>query len=145
MNGSFKKLFHKIREGLSYKQEKVKLDFTVQLQELMEKKGINKAQLARSVGKSGPYITKIMKGECNFTIESMVELADAIDGKLELHVVPREEEIVAWYKSIKTARKNKDLKRPSLGVESIDPTGPQINLSSTYFPENGDNGYSIAA
>lgn len=90
MNGSFKNLFAEIREGLAYKQSKVKLDFTIQLETLMKQNGVTEAELSRKIEKSGPYIKKVMKGENNLTIESMVALADAVGGKIELHITPKD-------------------------------------------------------
>ena len=47
MGGSFKKLFAKIEKTLSYKKEKAKLDFTIELQELMKINNVTRADLAR--------------------------------------------------------------------------------------------------
>lgn len=145
MNGSFKNLFSKIREGLAYKQAKIKLDFTIQLDLIMKKNGVSRAELSRRVGKSNPYITKIMRGENNFTIDSMVAIADAVDGKIEIHITPKEEEIVAWYKSIKTAGKPIAHRRKLVVIESREIDKSQSDISLDHSLGNGENGYSIAA
>lgn len=146
MNGSFKQLFSKIRESLSYKQAKVKLDFTLQLESLMNKNSINKSDLARRINKSNPYVTKIMKGESNLTIDSMVALADAVGGKIELHITPKEEEVVAWYRSVKTGRPNqRHLHRVMVEIESCDSRSIDTDPHPEYFKRYGENGYSVAA
>jgi transcriptional regulator with XRE-family HTH domain len=146
MNSSFKTLFAKIRDGLAYKQAKVKLDFTIQLETLMKKNGVTKADLARNIQKSGPYITKIMKGESNFTIESMVALADAVGGKIQIHIIPKEEEVVAWFKSLKTANPVKRPKQSEIVVQQCDAEKlTETDNFSGHFQGKRENGYSIAA
>jgi len=48
----------------------------------MEERGIDKAELARRLGKSKAYVTKLLQGDYkNLTIKTLVELALAIDKK----------------------------------------------------------------
>lgn len=55
-----------------------KLEFVVALNKAMTEKNITKSDLARLIDKSPAYITKIMSGDTNLTIESMVMLARAV-------------------------------------------------------------------
>jgi len=58
--------------------EIAKLEFVVSLNKAMVEKGISRSDLARIIGKSPAYITKVMSGDANLTIESMVMLARAV-------------------------------------------------------------------
>jgi transcriptional regulator with XRE-family HTH domain len=103
MGGSFKKLFAKIEESLSYKKEKAKINLTIELQELMKKKNLTRADLARELSKSNAYVTQMLRGERNFTIDTMVELAEALDSNLAIHFSPKAENTVDWWRVIQGA------------------------------------------
>ena len=76
----------KVRSRDGYWIETVKLDFTKALTSQLKRKGIKKGELAKKLDTSAPYITKVMRGEENLTIESMVKLARAAGGQLHLHI-----------------------------------------------------------
>lgn len=70
--------------------EEVKIGFAVCVERRMNQCGMSKADLARQLGTSQAYVTKILRGDANLTIKSMVELANAVDGTLHLHVSTRQ-------------------------------------------------------
>jgi plasmid maintenance system antidote protein VapI len=61
-------------------------EFTEDLARLMEEKDINRAELARRMGTSRAYITKMLGGNANFTLLTMVKLAMALDGAVHIHI-----------------------------------------------------------
>lgn len=83
---NFNELFEELQSDDSYWQESAKLDFAVDLHQLMDRKGITKAELARKLNTSPAYITKVLKGDTNFTISTMVSLVRAVEGTLHLRV-----------------------------------------------------------
>lgn len=58
-----------------------KLEFSMSLNTIMVEKGISKSELARLIGKSPAYITKVLSGDANLTIETMVMLSRALGMK----------------------------------------------------------------
>ena len=60
------------------------VEFTESLVREMKRQGITRTELARRLGASPAYVTKILRGEVNFTLATMVRLARALGG--ELHV-----------------------------------------------------------
>ena len=54
------------------------------------------AAIAQKIDTSASYITKIFKGDTNVTIESMVKLARATGGRLEVQIVNAETTTVRW-------------------------------------------------
>lgn len=56
---------------------------------LMEQQGVNKAELARRVGKSRAYITQSLTGERNMTLGSFARFADALDADPVIDLKPR--------------------------------------------------------
>lgn len=83
----------KARDG--YWVEKLKLDFTKALSGQMRRKGLKKGDLAKKLDLSAPYMTKVMRGDENFTIETMVKLARAAGGQLHLHISDKDSD-VSW-------------------------------------------------
>ena len=80
----FSDLFRDARQRDEYWVEDAAVSFTVQLYELMKKRGISQVKLAERLGVSPPYVARILKGRENLTIASMVKLARAVGVKLEV-------------------------------------------------------------
>jgi len=85
----------KVKSRDGFWVEKLKLDFTKALSAQLKRKNIKKGELARKLDLSAPYITKVMRGEENLTIESMVKLARAAGGSLHLHISDENSD-VSW-------------------------------------------------
>lgn len=92
---TFKSLIEKARRRDAYHAAKVTLDFTEDLVRLMEQREVSNAGLAKKIGSSPAYVTKVLRGDTNFTIETMVRLARALDGQICVHV-GRKEDHVRW-------------------------------------------------
>ena len=56
---------------------KLRLDFSIQLKELMEEKGITKKELAKRMGVSPSYITKIFSGD-NISLKTVAKVLAAL-------------------------------------------------------------------
>lgn len=115
---SFSDLWANFEDDLEYLTEKNILEFTLQLHQFMEKKDLSKKELAELIGSSQAYITKVFKGNANFTIASMTKLVNALGGKLTIHVTGQEEKNQKWFRKFDG---NKDVKtrwRRKLIVES---------------------------
>ncbi len=69
-------------------EEKI-LDFTERVVLEMEKKEISRAKLATSLGKSKAFVTKLLKGDANMTIKTMVAVAQALGCNLHLDLYPK--------------------------------------------------------
>lgn len=65
-------------------------DFTRELHARMRELGITQGELARRMGTSRPYITKLLAGS-NFTLETMVKLAMGLDAVVRVRLEGREE------------------------------------------------------
>lgn len=62
-----------------YWVEKIQNEIFRQLEDYMEREGLNRKQLADQLSVSKGYISQILNGNCNFTLKKIVELALAID------------------------------------------------------------------
>lgn len=76
--------------------ELAKLDFTEEICRRMEKIGCNRKELADKIGVSPAYITKILRGNANFTIESMTKISRALGAALRCHI-QSEGEVFTWF------------------------------------------------
>ncbi len=99
---SFADLWAEVENDDAYWTEKNILDFTTNLYQLMKHRKVSKKELAERLGTSQAYITKIFRGNANFTLASMTKLVQALDAKLDVHVVPKEEHVQQWFKVLKS-------------------------------------------
>lgn len=86
----YKNLLTDLDDSIEYWAEGAVLDFTEELARIMENSGISRAELAKRVGTSPAYITKVFGGQANFTVETMTKLALAVDHVLRIHVAAKD-------------------------------------------------------
>lgn len=53
-----------------------------QITKIMERRSMSKSQLATAMGTSQPYISRISKGDVNFSLSSLLKIAEALDTDL---------------------------------------------------------------
>jgi len=95
---SFAALFEKAKERETYLSASIILEFTEGLYDLMQENNISRKELAKRLGTSPAYITKVLRGDINFTIDSMVKLTKAAGGIVQVHVG---QEQVQWFGVVK--------------------------------------------
>ncbi len=86
-------------EDVDYQIEDAKIAYAVALQRLMDEKGVKKSELAKLLGSSAAYVTKVLRGDANFTIETMVKLAHVLGGRYCHDIVWRHQE-VQWVRLV---------------------------------------------
>jgi transcriptional regulator with XRE-family HTH domain len=95
---SFAELYEKAKERETYQSASIILEFTEGLYGLMQENNISRKELAKRLGTSPAYITKVLRGDINFTIDSMVKLAKAAGGTVQVHIG---QEQVQWLGRVK--------------------------------------------
>jgi transcriptional regulator with XRE-family HTH domain len=88
MTTTWRKLFEAAERDPAYWAEGAWLRFTEELLALMNEQNVTRAELARRVGVSPAYITKVFRGTVNLTLETMSRLALAVGASVRLHVAP---------------------------------------------------------
>ncbi|MCC6483815.1 MAG: helix-turn-helix transcriptional regulator [Armatimonadetes bacterium] len=83
-------------ESPVYQTEKVILDFTERICEIMEDSGTSRAELAERLGRSRPWVTKLLRGDQNMTIATMVGVMLALGYELRLEALPRDRVAAQW-------------------------------------------------
>ena len=86
---SFKELLDTAKRQDTYWVTSLILDFTEGLHKMMEVNGVSRSELARRLGVSPAYITKVLRGNVNFTLDSMVRLVRTAGGEVSLQVAPK--------------------------------------------------------
>lgn len=87
--GSYAEKIHRRAESLAGRQAAMKLAVSEELWGALERTGTSQAELARRVGTSPQYITKVFRGTTNFTLESMVALFYHSGYELEFSARPK--------------------------------------------------------
>ena len=80
---SFEKGLAQARNRLAYQEEGLFLDVASRVIEAMEIRGITRSELARRLGVNPAYITKILHGHANLSLESLAKVAFAMGLKWE--------------------------------------------------------------
>ena len=95
------------RQSLVYKVAEVQTDFAYKLEHLLKRRKQSRTQLADAIQTSKAYITKILGGDANFTIETMVKVLDALDADLLVNAKPREINLARTWSNTGTKRNGK--------------------------------------
>jgi len=95
--------YRSLNHDTEFLTEEAKIGFAVCVERRLRQNGASKADLARKLGKSQAYVTKVLRGDANLTIKTMVELAHAVNSVLHLHVAPCESE-VRWFEIVRGSR-----------------------------------------
>jgi transcriptional regulator with XRE-family HTH domain len=85
-----KALVASARHGHRYKVESSILEFTEQIVARMEQKEISPKSLAERMGVKPSYVSKILRGTSNFTLDSMIKICSAVGAEYCFHVRPIE-------------------------------------------------------
>lgn len=88
------KYFPDIEKDPEYQVEKSKISFAISIQNRLDQLGMNRKQLAKALGVSPSYVTKVLKGDENLTIRTMTLLAFHLDADIENTIVPRKDVVV---------------------------------------------------
>ena len=75
-------------QNLIFQIELVKLNVAETVVTLMESASLGKSELAKKMNVSPAFITKILSGDNNFTLETMVKVGLALNQKIEVRFAP---------------------------------------------------------
>ena len=95
---TFKDLFDRAKKSDAYWVEKAILEFTGDIYAEMKRQGKSYSDLARILNTSPAYITKVFRGNANFTIQSMVKLSRALGCRFHVKAIHENNE-VDWFRS----------------------------------------------
>lgn len=70
--------------------ESAALDIASDVENAMERNGLNRADLAKIIDSSRSYVTKVLTGDANFTLKTLAKLASALNCQLNVSITPTE-------------------------------------------------------
>jgi transcriptional regulator with XRE-family HTH domain len=76
------------RQTQAYKLERAKMEFTEDMVKLLEQRRLTQSDLAHRIDSSPAYVTKILRGSTNFTLDTMVKIATALEAEFRCHLQP---------------------------------------------------------
>jgi transcriptional regulator with XRE-family HTH domain len=86
---SFRSLFQEAEQHDDYWAELAIVEVTEEVARRMEELGVSRAELARRLGTSPAYVTKVLRGNANFTLATIVKLARALESEVRFRLSPR--------------------------------------------------------
>lgn len=89
MNKWFKEKYEKFKDDPEYITEGILLELNEKIVLKMKELNISRAELAKRLGKSKPFITKLLDGNHNLTVKTMVSMAQALECDLLLDLAPK--------------------------------------------------------
>jgi transcriptional regulator with XRE-family HTH domain len=121
MNKSLEELLPQIQDSERYDQEALRSDISDQILCLMKAQGVTKTELARRLSTSKAYVTKILQGNANFTLDTLVQIARALGCRYVARLAPldiwKQREAVQFSAPTKGANPSQSY-RPRMSVEA---------------------------
>ena len=99
MKKKYKDFIRKSEASPDYWASLFTLELTENLLGLMQEKGISQKELSSCLNKSEGYISRVLNGDENLSIKSIVKLSLALDCAPHIHIAPKDI-IVEWKERI---------------------------------------------
>ena len=85
----YQKLIQEAEASPEYWAEVAIGDFTEEICRLLADKKMSRADLARSLQTTPAYVTKVLRGNANFTLASLAKMALALESQVRVHLAPK--------------------------------------------------------
>lgn len=85
----YRQLIKKAESSLDYWREATLTEFIDDVCRQMDERNISRTELSKRLGTSRAYVTKLLGGNANYTLSTMVKLALAVEGALHVHIADK--------------------------------------------------------
>ena len=92
----FDSALQSVRKDVAYWQEDLLIKVADRLGAAMDDAGVTRSDLARKLGVSAPYVTKILRGHENMTLETLAAVAFTLEKQWDCLLVNLDESICAY-------------------------------------------------
>jgi len=96
MNEALTALVETAQQNDSYWVEQAKLDFALALDQRRQLAHMTGADIAEKIGSSVGYVSKVFRGDSNFTLATMIKLARATGGQLDIRILDEHAAPIVW-------------------------------------------------
>jgi len=90
---NFTKAHAEAQKHLAYYEEGLFIDVAARVIDAMEARRVTRSDLARRLEVSPAYVTKVLRGHANLSLESLAKLAFALNLKWECILIPKNAQI----------------------------------------------------
>ncbi|MCO5102137.1 MAG: helix-turn-helix transcriptional regulator [Burkholderiaceae bacterium] len=97
---SFAALYRKSYDSPVFLAEQLKIAFLAEVKAQMDAQGVSASELARRIGTTPAYISKLFRGPANVSAETMAKLAHALDCRVHVHLASMDAS-VRWFDLLK--------------------------------------------
>jgi transcriptional regulator with XRE-family HTH domain len=98
-----------------YELEWLLLDLNEAITNGMDRARLSRAQLAERLGTSRAYVTKLLDGQENMTLKTLVRVANALEMKVDTRFIPREQAA----RPAKKTRVKTDVRQPAQSAKKV--------------------------
>ncbi|HYU35589.1 MAG TPA: helix-turn-helix transcriptional regulator [Thermoanaerobaculia bacterium] len=95
----YRQFLEEARSSVDYWVDGPITEFSEDIWRLMEEQKVSRAELARRLGTSRAYVTKLLGGNANFTLHTMTKVAMALGATVHIHVADQKA-ITRWIDEI---------------------------------------------
>jgi len=137
----YEKAFQEAMKSPEYWFEDVQFSFLDSLLDIMSSKGISQKELAKRLGKSEAYVSKVCNANAlNFTLKTMVNLSFALGMKLSVKLEKLETPSAKDWERVSVPTKSQEISWSSLEPsESLPPKEEPKKGKETWHGHNSDN------
>jgi hypothetical protein len=89
----YARLFERAVQSVDYWTQISIRDFIGDVVSRMEQRGLKRADIASAIGASPSYVTKALRGDANFSLETMNKFALAVGGRVKVGIVDQTKSI----------------------------------------------------
>ena len=141
---SFTKGLERAKTRLAYYEEGLLVETAARIIDAMERRGVMRSELARRMEVSPAYVTEILRGHANLSLESLAKVAFALDLKWECLLIPKDAKIgvlsvtddsgVATICTVETATREGRGSAPKLGGDKATPRVQCVRETASKYP-----------
>jgi len=88
--GWFNEIRDEARDSFEFKLAALKIEVTERILEAMERRSMNRKQLADSLGVSKASVSRLLNNGSNATIKTLLQIAEALDCDLSIGIRSRD-------------------------------------------------------
>lgn len=88
--GKYSRLVKRAFSSVEYWTQTAMRQFVTEVLRRMDASDMSKADLAKALESSPAYVSKILRGDVNFTLETMTKLAMAVGGRIDVRIADRD-------------------------------------------------------
>jgi len=124
-----------LKDDKDFRLETIILDLTEQISERMKEKGMTRAKLADVLGVTPAAVTKLLNGNPNFTLKTLLKMADVLE--LEFNVFFGDQKKLSKPALVYSFRE--ESQRRGLLISTVDETSTKKEPQAPAFNWNSDD------